>query len=140
MKRRNIGWSHIAAAVLLLMTLFFAFPTIKNIVLPPEITAVQRGQVLADQLGCFRCHGPDGKGGIPNPGSQDETVPGFQGGMLVMYAHDDQEIQEYILDGMPASRRNDREYLVQLEKQALRMPKYRGVVSAEEMVALVAYI
>jgi mono/diheme cytochrome c family protein len=139
-KRRLVGWSHIVAAVFFLTTLWFAFPTIKNVVLPPEITAVQRGQVLADQLGCFRCHGPDGKGGVPNPGSQDETVPGFQGGMLVMYAHDDQEIREYILDGMPASRRNDREYLAQIEKQALRMPTYRGAVSAEEVADLVVYV
>jgi mono/diheme cytochrome c family protein len=139
-RRLSVGWSHIAAAVFLLTTLAFAFPTIKHTLLPPEITAVQRGQLLADQLGCFRCHGPDGRGGVPNPGSQDETVPGFQGGMLVMYAHDDQEIREYILEGLPASRRADREYLAQREKQALRMPAYRGAVSGQEVRDLIAYV
>ncbi len=140
MKRRNIGWSHIAVAVLLMTTLFFAFPTIKNIVLPPEITPVQRGQLLADQLGCFRCHGPDGKGGVANLGSREGEVPAYQGGMLVMYAQNDKEIREYILDGMPARYRNDREYLEQREKQALRMPAFRGFVSEHDLDDLVAYV
>src|SRR5438132_279047 len=33
--------------------------------IPPEIEA---GRRLAARLGCFGCHGPDGRGGPPNPG------------------------------------------------------------------------
>jgi hypothetical protein len=32
------------------------------------------GQIVYTQY-CLACHGPDGKGGVPNPGSDDGTVP-----------------------------------------------------------------
>ena len=56
------------------------------------------------QLGCFNCHGPGGTGGVPNPGSKTDEVPSFHEGTIMMYAHDDQDLREYILDGAPAAK------------------------------------
>ncbi len=35
--------------------------------------ATAGAQIFQDN--CVACHGPEGKGGVPNPGSTDETVP-----------------------------------------------------------------
>jgi mono/diheme cytochrome c family protein len=39
--------------------------------------APQMGLAIAREQGCLACHGPEGKGGVDNPGSPDKTVPGW---------------------------------------------------------------
>jgi mono/diheme cytochrome c family protein len=118
----------------------FLFPSLKAFVLEFEVTPAQRGQALADKLGCFRCHGPDGKGGVPNPGSKDGEAPGFQGGMLMMYVQKDEEIREYILDGISRSKQKDRHYVERMRQAALQMPAYRDSLSAQDLEDLVIYL
>lgn len=142
MVRKLFHWSrhHPALILLLLENLLLAFPYVKAVALQVEVTPAQRGQELADRLGCFRCHGPNGTGGVPNPHSKEGEVPAFQGGMLMMYVENDKEVREYILDGMPARKKADPEYVQQMEQQALRMPAFRGYLSEKELTDLVVYL
>lgn len=40
---------------------------------------IAAGKQIAAQEGCFACHGPEGKGGVENPGSKDKVVPAWDG-------------------------------------------------------------
>jgi mono/diheme cytochrome c family protein len=123
-----------------LETAYLAWPVARDIVMPPYASDVDQGRVLAGQLGCFTCHGPGGRGGVPNPGSRGGEVPSFREGTLMMYAHDDQDLREYILDGAPAKKRERPAYQAEMAAQAIRMPAYRGTVSAQQVDLLVAYL
>lgn len=126
--------------LLVVENLWLAYPTLRGLVLQYQEEPAARGRVLAARLGCFSCHGPDGAGGVPNPGSRWQEVPGFGEQTLMMYAASDDEIRQYILDGAPDARRDDESYREQMAAQAIQMPAYRGVVSDAELEDLVAYV
>jgi mono/diheme cytochrome c family protein len=119
---------------------YLGWPVARDIVMPPYASDVDQGRVLAAQLGCFNCHGPGGRGGVHNPGSKGGEVPAFREGTVMMYAHTDQDLREYILDGAPAKKRDRPAYQEELQAQAIRMPAYRSVVSTRELDLLVAYL
>ena len=102
----------------------------RDLVLRVEDTPAERGYRVAMRAGCFNCHGPDGTGGVKNPGSEDGEVPGFSGGTPMMWAKSEDELREYILDGAPARKRDDPRYKQQMEAQLLAMPAYRGYLGA----------
>jgi mono/diheme cytochrome c family protein len=116
------------------------YPWGRDVVLEVQVTPVQRGHRVAMQSGCFDCHGPDGSGGVKNPGSADGEVPGFVGGTVMMWVKSDAEMREYILDGAPARKRRDARYRKQMESQLLAMPAYRGYLGAGELDDLMAYL
>lgn len=112
----------------------------------PQLTPELRGFALAQKLGCFACHGPDGTGGTPNPGSDEEAVPAWDGGNVMMYVESEQEIREWILEGQPrrlakteASSHGDGNDRGHSGGALVHMPAYAGVVSASELEDLVAY-
>lgn len=121
-------------------TAWLAYPAARNLILPPRDNPAQRGRALAADLGCFNCHGAGGTGGVANPGSKTGEVPSFHEGTLMMYAHDDQDLREYILDGAPATKLARPEYRAEQEAQALRMPAFRTVVTRAQVEDLVAYL
>ncbi|MGD9762785.1 MAG: c-type cytochrome [Candidatus Binatia bacterium] len=136
-------WRLLAALLfvaLVIETAYLSWPVVRDIVMPPDASDVHRGQLLAAELGCFNCHGPGGTGGVPNPGSKNGEVPSFRQGTLMMFAHDDHELREYILDGAPAKKRSRPAYQAEMQAQAIRMPAYRGVVSNRQVELLVAYL
>lgn len=120
--------------------LALTYPAMRRLVLQVEVTPPQRGYAVATRAGCFDCHGPDGVGGVANPGSKDGEVPGFTGGTLMMFVKSDAELREYIVDGAPARKRNDPRYRQSMEAQLLAMPAYRGYLSEAEIDDLVAYL
>jgi mono/diheme cytochrome c family protein len=115
-------------------------PAARRLVLDVEVTPAQRGYEVALRSGCFNCHGPNGVGGVKNPGSADGEVPGFSGGTPMMWVKSEQELREYILDGAPARKRADPQYKQKMEAQLLAMPAYSGHLSAREVDDLIAYI
>jgi len=135
---------HITIAVLLALLIgqgvWLMYPLVRDLIVPPRDNAAQRGRKLAEQLGCFACHGPGGTGGVANPGSKTDEVPSFHEGTIMMFAHDDQDLREYILDGAPADKLARPEYRAEMEAQALRMPAFKGVVSRAQVDDLVAYL
>jgi mono/diheme cytochrome c family protein len=126
--------------VLIAENAWLAWPHFRALVLQYQDEPAARGRVLAGRLGCFNCHGPDGAGGVANPGSRWQTVPGFGEQTLMMYAASDDEVRQYILDGAPDSKRDDEDYREAMQAQALRMPAYRAFLSEGEVADLVAYI
>jgi len=116
------------------------YPSVRNFVLDVEVTPAERGFQVAVRSGCFDCHGPNGTGGVKNPGSKDDEVPGFSGGTPMMWLKNEHELREYILDGAPARKRDNPEYRKAMKSQLLAMPAYRGYLSTPEMDDLVAYV
>jgi mono/diheme cytochrome c family protein len=126
--------------LLLAESAWLVYPLVRNLIVPPRENAAQRGRALAGQLGCFSCHGPGGTGGVPNPGSKTDEVPSFHEGTLMMYAHDDRDLREYILDGAPAAKLASPEYRAEQDAQVLSMPAFRPFVTVAQVDDLVAYL
>ena len=121
----------------------------------PRLTPALRGYEVADRHGCFACHGPGGTGGVPNPGSDEEQTPAWDGGNAMMYVQNEQEIREWILDGHPKrleekhehshntgadrDHDSDAEAIRGRTSPLLEMPAYRDVISANDIENLVAY-
>jgi mono/diheme cytochrome c family protein len=105
-----------------------------------NVGTVQRGWSVAQQKGCFTCHGPGGIRGMADPGHGLDEVPPFSGGLITMYAENEQELREWILDGLPRRVRNDPEQMKLREKAAILMPAWRNVLSSREVDLLVAYV
>lgn len=124
----------------LLLLVGLAYPALRDRILSVERTAAERGHDAALRAGCFTCHGPSGTGGVDNPGSEDEEVPGFSGGSPMMWAKSEAELREYILDGAPARKRNNERYQEKIKKWLLVMPAYRGHLSDAEVDDILVYI
>jgi mono/diheme cytochrome c family protein len=130
----------VLAALLVVESSYVAYPWVRDLVLQREESEVARGRRLADELGCFNCHGPGGRGGVPNPGSKWEGVPSFHEGTPMMFVGSDDDLRAYILDGAPEAKRKRESYRKEIAAQAIQMPAYRGWVSDRDVDALVAYI
>ena len=129
-----------AVLLVLLETAWLAYPAMRARVLALEDSPAARGERLAASLGCFACHGAGGNGGTPNLGSDEGTVPAFTERTQMMYVKSAEELREYVLDGAPRRKREDRDYVAKVEGAALRMPSYRGFVAASQLDDLVAYL
>lgn len=94
---------------------------------------VQRGQAIAEAMGCFGCHGPGGARPIPNPGAKGGEVPAWVGGTWMMWNREEADVRAWILDGRPPGRPPD-------EGALITMPAYRGRLSDREVDDLVAFV
>jgi mono/diheme cytochrome c family protein len=105
-----------------------------------DLGLVQRGYVVAESQGCFTCHGVGGHRGMTNPGHGLEDIPPWSGGLTSMYAENEAEIREWILDGMTKRVRADPEQMKLRQGAAIAMPSFRLVLSDQDLAALVAYV
>ncbi len=111
--------------------------------LGPDETAhadAARGRRIARDRGCFACHGPDGAGGVPNPGSFKGYIPGWRGPDFDDLVRDDDELRRWILEGGVPRLTEDPRAQRFIERQRAQMPPYRRVLEPGELEALVAYI
>lgn len=106
----------------------------------PQDEQADLGRQTAKRLGCFNCHGPQGRGDTPNAGSFKGYIPAWDGADFPVLAQNDGEIREWILDGRSQRFQADRATRFFLDRQAVRMPAYRGHLSQAEVDGLVAYI
>lgn len=106
----------------------------------PATPAAEQGLATAERLGCFACHGPGGRGGLANPGSFKGYIPPWDGEDFAELVADDEELRQWIRAG--AIERFNANPLARffLARQAIQMPAYEGLASAQEVEALVAYI
>jgi mono/diheme cytochrome c family protein len=104
----------------------------------PEAAAA--GRDVAARLGCFSCHGPQGRFDTPNPGSLKGYVPAWSGADFPELARDDGEIAEWIRDGSPRRLRENPVAAFFLRRQAIRMPAYGDRASEDEVRQITAYI
>lgn len=106
------------------------------------VSAVSRGEQVARQMGCFSCHGPMGMKGIPNPGSDVQEVPSWDGGNVMMYVENENDIREWILYGMPNRLKEEHAHHHHDEEDKgplLTMPSYKGKLSEQELDDLIAF-
>jgi len=102
--------------------------------------AAAAGHEVAYRLGCFGCHGPEGRGLVMNPGSFTGYIPSWDGADFADLVRDEAELRQWVKNGAserflanPVARRI-------LETQAIAMPAYRDRVSDDDLRALAAYI
>ena len=89
---------------------------------------------------CFACHGPQGRGDTPNPGSLKGYLPSWSGEDFPELARDDGEIRDWIRDGAPRRLREHPVAAFFLRRQAIRMPAYGARVGDPEIARITAYI
>ncbi len=87
--------------------------------------AVAVGRELAGKHGCLSCHGVDGAGGLPNPGSLGGFIPGFTGRNFAHLVHDEEEFREWLLDGTSSRLAANPVVRFFWRRQKLSMPAYR---------------
>jgi mono/diheme cytochrome c family protein len=98
-----------------------------------ESSQQRRGELVAERMGCFGCHGPGGAGGIPDPDSRAGDVPAWVGGSWTMYNHEPGDVRAWILDGHPPAQKPDAGALI-------KMPAFRGRMSDAELADLTVYV
>jgi mono/diheme cytochrome c family protein len=107
---------------------------------PIPDAAAAAGHEAAYRLGCFGCHGPEGRGLVMNPGSFTGYIPPWDGRDFADLVRDDAELRQWVRNGAsdrfignPAARRL-------LESQAIAMPAYRDRVSEDDLRSIAAYV
>ena len=109
---------------------------------PPSVTGsrFERGRREAERLGCFLCHGPDGRAGTTNFIPELDEVPSWSQGNFAAYVKAPEEVREWILDGSPARMLADPAEVKRIEGLLIKMPAYRGFVSYETLSDLEFYV
>jgi mono/diheme cytochrome c family protein len=87
------------------------------------------GAALYGKYGCINCHGPNGLGGVPNPQSPDKTIPALSGADFFNEFNTDAKIKEIIRTGSVLG-----------SAPIVSMPHWGGILSDDQLDALVAYI
>jgi mono/diheme cytochrome c family protein len=106
----------------------------------PPAGPILDGHEVAGKRGCFTCHGPQGRGNEPNPGSLKGYIPSWDGGDFPDLARDEAEVREWILDGSPRRLRESRPAAFFLKRQVLQMPAFRGKLTDDEVERLIDYV
>ena len=106
----------------------------------PEDPTVVAGREAAVKLGCFGCHGPEGRGLLRNPGSFKGYVPPWDGPDYPDLVQSDVEFREWVRDGITRRFRNNPVARRILESQAIRMPAYGDRITEEEIRSLLAFV
>jgi mono/diheme cytochrome c family protein len=106
-----------------------AVPTAEPPVIPTGQGAAVEGSVLYVAYGCVNCHGPNGLGGVPNPQAPDKTIPPLSGADFRGQFNTDAKIIDFIRAGSVLGK-----------APIVAMPHWGGIISAERLQALAAYI
>jgi mono/diheme cytochrome c family protein len=107
------------------------FPAVPGASPPPMRTDQRRaveGRGLYIRDGCVNCHGPKGRGGVPNPQSPDKTIPAL-GADFFKEFNTDKKIEDVIRSGSVIGR-----------APIVSMPHWGGILSSEQLKALVVFI
>jgi mono/diheme cytochrome c family protein len=124
--------------LLVLLMLAAAGFALWNAALRPKLNAVERGRRLAESSGCFGCHGPEGTAGTANPGRPENSVPSFKA--LMMFAHNEEEVREWIRDGVTATKKKSETWQANRKAGALRMPDFGDRLKPAQIEDLVAFV
>ncbi len=96
---------------------------------PANQGQVVQGQTLYVRYGCVNCHGPNGLGGVPNPASPDKTIPELSGSAFRAQFNTPQKIKDVIVSGSVLGH-----------APIVSMPHWGGILTSEQLDALVAYL
>ena len=96
---------------------------------PRDQGAAVAGAALYVRDGCINCHGPSGLGGVPNPLSEDKSIPPLSGQDFRAEFNTDEKITEMIRSGSVIGK-----------PPIASMPHWGGILSDEDLADLVAYL
>jgi mono/diheme cytochrome c family protein len=96
---------------------------------PRDQGAAVAGAALYVRYGCINCHGPSGLGGVPNPLSEDKTIPPLSGQDFRTEFNTDAKITEMIRSGSVIG-----------QPPITSMPHWGGIIPDADLDALVAYL
>ncbi|MEM7586746.1 MAG: c-type cytochrome [Acidobacteriota bacterium] len=101
---------------------------------------VSEGRQLAREHGCLACHGVEGSGGLPNPGSFGGFIPGFVGRNFSDLVADEAEFEEWVLDGTSSRLAANPVARFFWQRQKLSMPSYRETLDEQQVAAIWSWI
>ena len=96
---------------------------------PTDQGLAVEGSQLYLRDGCINCHGPNGLGGVPNPQSQDRTIPPLSGAAFRGEFDTAAKIKAVIRSGSVIGR-----------APIVSMPHWGGILTPAQLDALVAYL
>ena len=96
--------------------------------------AAALGRELAKEKGCLSCHGVEGSGGFPNPGSLGGFVPGFVGRNFSDLVRDEEEFREWIREGTSSRLAGNPIVAFFWRRQKLAMPAYGEEALTDEQI------
>ena len=102
--------------------------------------AVDAGHEAAYRLGCFGCHGPEGRGLVENPGSFKGYVPSWDGPDYPDLVRGPDEFRQWVRNGVCDRLKDNPAARAFLERQAIRMPAFGDRASDSDLDALAAYV
>jgi mono/diheme cytochrome c family protein len=107
---------------------------IRTVVAPAPATAEARGRLVFDRYGCTLCHGPEGKGGVPNPNAlRNAMVPTI---IDLADAYTPAEVAQLIRTGRHNVDRADAAGAI----PPYRMPGWGDRLSEQDVHDLVQYL
>ena len=106
----------------------------------PRLTPALRGFAVAQNNGCFACHGPGGRVGSTNPGSFEGYIPPWQGEDYAELVRNDDELRNWILHGKIDRLESNPVARFFTRRQVIQMPAYRDVLTDSELESLMSYI
>jgi mono/diheme cytochrome c family protein len=106
----------------------------------PEDDLASRGADVVTAQSCFACHGPFGAGGVENPGSFKGYVPAFWGADFDDLVRDDDELRQWIAEGKIPRIADHPIGRTFFRRQVIKMPAYGGILSDDDLNAVVAYV
>jgi mono/diheme cytochrome c family protein len=106
----------------------------------PDDDFTARGLERMHDLGCFRCHGPMGTGGVSNPRSLKGYVPGFGGEDYEELVRDGDELRQWIRNGTSDRFARNLVAAAVLRRQAVKMPAYGAHLAGDDLEAVAAAV
>ena len=106
----------------------------------PEDELAFKGREIAEEKGCFGCHGPMGWGGGANAKSFKGHVPAWTGKEYKELLRSDEELEQWIMNGRSDRFANDPIASWFLDRATLQMPAYREKMTPDDFEAIKAYI
>jgi mono/diheme cytochrome c family protein len=95
-----------------------------------ELPAAEKGRAIYARAGCIACHGVDGRGGHPNPGTHGGVIPALA---PLMGTYTAAELKAKIKQGViPESHQGMTPSVI--------MPPWKDILSDEELDALTSYL
>jgi mono/diheme cytochrome c family protein len=96
---------------------------------PTDQGLAVEGAELYVREGCVNCHGPNGLGGVPNPQSEDKTIPPLSGAGFRGEFNTAAKIKAVIRSGSVIGR-----------APIVSMPHWGGILTPGQLDALIAYL